>query len=172
MLMLIRDYSKIEDFYNSERFDDAMIKITSIKNNPYYSYVQSTVEKKENSILVMREINSLDAVVNNYLASNDFDAAVNVVNGYVNKDIKDSYREKLTRLMDKITNAKQQYEANLVESQQAEPEIVVTPVAPVVVVQHDSGSANNSSAYDTVKSEYLNRLNHMKYGVPLIIYKY
>lgn len=161
MLMLIRDYSKIEDFYNSESFDEAMTMITSIKNNPYYSFIKSTVEKKENSILIMKEINVLDTVVNNYLTSNDFDSALNAVNEYVDKDIKDSYREKLTRLLDKITTAKQEYQDNLAESKQVEPPIVVTPTAPVVVLQPDNGSDNNTPVYDTVKSQYLNRLNEL-----------
>ena len=129
LLALTEDYIELNELYVNKEYLLAADLISKIKENKYVEYVESSVNEisanTEAKIVIINEINNLDLQIQQLISENKFQEAIDLINKYLDEDLKQEYLDKLNELMNGVNESKTAYEeeqARIAEERRLEEE--------------------------------------------------
>ena len=129
LLVLTENYIELNELYANKEYLLAADLISKIKENKYLEYVESRVNEistnTEAKIVIINEINNLDSQIQQLISENKFQEAIDLINKYLDEDLKEEYLDKLNELMNGVSESKTAYEeeqARIAEERRLEEE--------------------------------------------------
>ena len=129
LLALTEDYIELNQLYANKEYLLAADLISKIKENKYLEYIESSVNEisasTEGKIVIINEINNLDSQIQQLISENKFQEAIDLINKYLDEDLKEEYLDKLNELMNGVSESKTAYEeeqARIAEERRLEEE--------------------------------------------------
>lgn len=129
LLSLTEDYIELNELYVNKEYLLAADLISKIKDNKYLEYIESSVNEiltnTESKIVIINEINNLESQIQQLISENKFQEAIDLINRYLDEDLKQEYLDKLNELMNGVNESKTAYEeeqARIAEERRLEEE--------------------------------------------------
>ena len=114
LLRLTEQSIELSDLYKSKEYILASELITKLKENKYLELIEEKINdmsiKLQENIRIIDEIENIDNEINQLVAENKYNEAIELVDKYLNKDLKEEYLSKLNNIKNSVNDSKVAYE--------------------------------------------------------------
>lgn len=114
LLRLTEQSIELSDLYKSKEYILASELITKLKENKYLELIEEKINdmsiKLQENIRIIDEIENIDNEINQLVAENKYNEAIELVDKYLNKDLKEEYLSKLSNIKNSVNDSKVAYE--------------------------------------------------------------